>query len=175
MFIVVEIFIIIFAYIQYKKNDNDKEWFLFIGVLGSLVGLFVSFIISMFLIASCPTVEESYSFRIKSLQDNLVTKGEFHGGHFSTRGYIDGEMKYFFMRSAGYGDKMGHIPANKTYVKYDNDVYPHVEVYKNVPDMPAWIEWLVKDINEQNYVEVDRYILVVPEGSIANEYTIDLQ
>lgn len=138
--------------------------------------MLVVFIISLIAITTLPTKEQHYSFKIHALKDNLVTKGEFHGGHFSTRGYIDGEMKYFFMRSMGYGDKIGYIPANKTYIKYDDDTYPHIEVYKKIPNPPEWIDWLIGDIIDDAHIEVDRYVMVVPEGSVIDGvYEIDMQ
>lgn len=179
LFIIVEIIILILIGRNWLKKNKDGgfSWLMCQIVFLTVCNALAVAIGSMILFSAIlPTREQHYSFKIHALQDNLVTKGEIHGGHFSTRGYIDGEMKYFFMRSMGYGDKMGYIPAKKTYIKYDNDTYPHIDVYKNVPDPPELVVWLVGDWAEHMYIEADRYIMTVPEGSVIDGvYEIDMQ
>lgn len=69
----------------------------------------------------CPKAESYYTFNINSLKDNLVTSEEIHGGAFCVRGTIDGEISYFFSRTTDKGETIGHIPANKSYIKYDDN------------------------------------------------------
>lgn len=133
--------------------------------------------ISSIIYASLKPIEQiSYSFNINSLQDNLVTKGEIIGTRYSVRGNIDGEIKYFYSRTMEYGENINSIPSNVTYIKYDDNVTPHIIVYKNVTNFSEleekllFIKYLKKDY-------LDHYELVVPNGTIETEniYDIDMK
>lgn len=119
-----------------------------------------------------PPRETSYwSFNINALQDNLVTEGEWYG----RRGHVDGELSYFYSRTLPQGEKIGHIPADKTYVKYDNDARPHIEVHQSQLDIPEWL-YKVFWLDWMNDKHTDYYVIVVPEGtiSVSGEYEIDM-
>lgn len=122
--------------------------------------------------ATRPTENSQWSFDINALQDHLVTEGQFYG----RRGYVDGELSYFYSRTLSKGELIEHIPADKTYIQYNNDEHPHVEVHQSRIDIPDWaykVFWL-KWCNEPS---TQYYILVVPEGTITNtgEYAIDMK
>ena len=114
--------------------SNIGEWLLG-NILLVLVNALVVFCISFVVFAGCaflrPTIETHWSFNINALQDNLVAEGEFRGGAFSMRGYVDGELSYFYSRTLAKGEVIRHIPANKTYIKYDNDTHPRIEVHQS--------------------------------------------
>jgi hypothetical protein len=73
------------------------------------------------------------------------------------------------------GEKIEHIPADKTYIQYDNDAKPHVEVYQSKLDIPEWLT-KVFFLNWLNNKATNYYILVVPEGTIttSGQYEIDM-
>lgn len=119
-----------------------------------------------------PTERSQWEFNINALEDNLVTEGHRYG----RRGYVDGELSYFYSRTHANGEKIGHIPANKTYIKYDNEVKPHVEVHNRRIDVPEWLS-KVLFIDWMNDWTTEYYVLIVPEGTITNtgEYAIDMK
>lgn len=119
----------------------------------------------------CPEETSQWEFNINALEDNLVTEGRLYG----RRGHVDGELSYFYSRTLTMGEKIEHIPANKTYVQYSDTERPHVEVHQSRIDIPEWMNkvfWL----EPFNTTSTDYYILVVPEGTITNsgQYAIDM-
>lgn len=158
---------------------NIGEWF-FCNILLVLLNAIAVFFISVVVFAGCaitqPTLETHWSFKINALQDNLVTEGSFRGGAFSMRGYVDGELSYFYSRTMSKGETIGHIPADKTYIRYDDTTHPRIEVHQSQVDTPKWmckVFWL-RMFNEK---QLDYYVIIAPEGTIANtgQYNIDMQ
>jgi hypothetical protein len=93
---------------------------------------------------------------------------------FAVRGYFDGELSYFYSRTMSRGEIIEHIPANKTYIRYDNTVHPKVEVHTEELDIPEWVrENLIFDLDSK---QIDYYVMIVPEGTLKNsgEYNIDM-
>lgn len=157
---------------KYRKMKAILELYI-INLFTYISGIaIVVFIVSILVVWAYPRENIDYSFNIKSLNDNIVTTGEF----YCRRGSIDGELKYFFLRNTDKGKKIGHIPADKTYIEYDNDDTPHIEVYKTTHIFPEWLEKLlfVDCFNEEI---VEYYRIVVPEGTISVEdtYIIDME
>ena len=114
-----------------KKNIEYgiTNWIIF-NIFFNIINFIFIFIISAIVVYFCPKAESYYTFNINSLKDNLVTSGEIHGGAFCVRGTIDGEISYFFSRTTDKGEIIGHIPANKSYIKYDDSKKPCIEVHK---------------------------------------------
>lgn len=103
---------------------------------------------------------------------NLVESGEF----FCMRGQFDGEINYFFSRTTDKGEVIGHIPADKSYIKYNDNATPCIEVHQTNHKVPKIAEKLlfVKMFNQK---ETDYYVVIVPNGtiSVTNTYQIDLE
>ena len=166
----------------YNKNDfislpevvgSFIVYNIFLDIIGFMIIAFVSFM----LVSLYPKeIESQYSFKINSLKDNLVTEGQIRGGIFYMRGNMDGEISYFFSRTMLNGEKVGHIPASKTYIRYDNECAPCIEVHQVSKDFPGWLKALtfVEPLNKET---TDYYTIVVPEGSISceSEFNIDLE
>lgn len=152
------------------------EWIgdnILFGILSAGAALVVSFVAFVVLVMECPKEPSQWEFKINALQDNLVTEGNFYYGG---RGHVDGELSYFYSRTLSMGEKIEHIPANKTYIKYSEDEQPHVEVHQSRIDIPDWaykVFWL----GFMNPKGTDYYVIVVPEGSITNigQYEIDMR
>lgn len=124
----------------------------------------------------CPKAGSYYTFNINSLKDTLVTNGEIHGGAFCVRGTIDGEISYFFSRTTDKGETIGHIPANKSYIKYDDNKKPCIEVHQKNHKIPEIVEKLLftKWCNGKS---VDYYVIIAPNGTISTTgtYEIDME
>lgn len=166
---------------EYNKHDYKSvpkyifQWFILNIVVNGLNCLIV-FAISIVTVSFCPKAESYYTFNINSLKDNLVTSGEIHDGAFCVRGAIDGEISYFFSRTTDKGETIGHIPADKSYIKYDDNKKPCVEVHQKNHKIPEIVEKLLftKWCNEKS---VDYYIIIVPNGTIltTETYEIDME
>lgn len=169
------------------KYGHHKFWNILKEIWGwmwaniglNIINIMCSYVISVVvLFCLCfvlPTQTSQWEFDINALQDNLVTQGEFRG-RYASRGYIDGELSYFYSRTLSRGEKVEHIPANKTYVQYSEDEHPHVEVHQSCMDIPKWLSkvFFIEWMNEKT---TQYYVLVVPEGTITNtgQYEIDMK
>lgn len=159
--------------------DNISCWFwanVFGVMVNMLIVLFISFVTMAVFICTQPRLETQWSFNINALKDNLVTEGYMHSSMFSARGYVDGEISYFYSRTMSQGEKIERIPADKTYIRYDDTVHPRVEVHQSQLDIPEWaykVFWL-EMMNEK---VTDYYVIVAPNGTIANTgtYQIDME
>lgn len=118
----------------------------------------------------------NYSFDIYSLKDSSVIEGKIRGSIYGRTGYINEKMKYFFLRDYEYGKKICYIPANKTYINYDDESNPHITVYKSKDYAEGWIYKFLFDISPLMDDQIIRYEVFVPSGSIIEDtYEIDLE
>lgn len=166
---------------KYTEDDYNNSipseiiWYVFVnfglGIINAAIVLCVT--IAVFLFHPNPYSNETqYSFNIYALEDNLVTEGRIYG----RRGTINGELKYFFLRNNPKGQIIGHIPADKTYLDYDDSVHPNIEVHQSTYEFPDWLYNFLW-IYYINTPRTDYYILTVPDGTIENvgEYNIDME
>lgn len=156
-----------------------NEWFwtnIGMNLINWVTVILLSCLLFFGLCFVCPSETSQWEFDINALRDNLVTEGEFRGSMFGIRGSVDGEISYFYSRSLSLGEKIEHIPANKTYVRYSDTDHPHVEVHQSRIDIPDWM-YDVFFLKWMNNKQTNYYVLVVPEGTIVNEgtYEIDMK
>lgn len=155
-----------------QKYSDDIGSFVLINILFNIVNFIIVFILSAFIVALSPKQETNYEFKINSLKDNMTTEGYLYG----RRGYINNELTYFFSRSYVDGEKIGHIPADKTYVKYNNEEDPHITVYQEKPIVNKFLDKMTF-ASEINATKTIKYIITVPEGTIetTGTYSIDME
>lgn len=159
--------------------ENIALWF-FWNVLLAIINVVIVFAISiaaLFIFSfTQPTLESEYTFNINALQDNLVTEGKIHGSMFGARGYVDGELSYFYARTMPQGEIIGHLPAKKTYIQYDDNVHPCIEVHQSQLDIPEWA-YKISFLEAMNSKTTDYYVIIAPEGAITNDgtYQIDMK
>lgn len=166
---------------EYNEHDYESvpkhifQWFV-INILSNVINFTFVFIISAIVVSCSPKAESYYTFNINSLKDNLVTSGEIHGGAFCVRGTIDGEISYFFSRTIDKGETIGHIPADKSYIKYDDSKKPCIEVHQKNHKIPEIVEKLLFT-NWFNDKSVDYYVIIAPNGTISTTgtYEIDME
>lgn len=162
----------------YDYREASKyifEWFV-LNIIFNIINFIIIFMISGIVVMCCPKAGSYYTFNINSLKDTLVTNGEIHGGAFCVRGTIDGEISYFFSRTTDKGETIGHIPANKSYIKYDDNKKPCIEVHQKNHKIPEIVEKLLftKWCNGKS---VDYYVIIAPNGTISTTgtYEIDME
>ena len=168
-----------YKYYAINKIVRDVWSWLWINIGLNIVNIACVFTISCVLFFGlcvvCEDETSQWRLNINALEDNLVTHGEFRG-RYASRGYIDGELSYFYSRTMYRGEKIEHIPASKTYVQYSDDEHPHVEVHQSCKDIPEWLNkvFFIKWMNNNT---TEYYVLIVPEGTIANNgrYEIDMK
>lgn len=164
--------------VKYDESDYRTvfgqifKW-IFVNIGLNIVNAILVLCVSVALTVFYPyNADSQYSFNINALEDNLVTSGRFYG----RRGTVDGELSYFFSRTMNQGEKIGHIPADKTYIVYDEKSHPNIEVHQKSKRYPDWLYdflW-IRWVNDSY---VDYYVLTVPKGTISNmdNYEIDMK
>jgi hypothetical protein len=165
-----------YKYHTFRKILGDiGTWILVnivLNILNAFIVIVISFVMFIVLFNTCPTETSEWDFNINALQDNIVTEGVFYG----RRGSVDGELSYFYSRTLSKGEKIEHIPADKTYVQYSNEEYPHVEVHQSRVVIPEWM-YKVFFLKWMNQKTTDYYVIVVPDGTIIStgQYEIDME
>lgn len=161
---------------EYSKKDlrtipRGICVFIFFNIAFNIMNFFAVFFVTLFLSFALPMEPYDYSFDINSLKDTTTIEGRIYG----RRGYIEEDMSYFFLRDDSYGERMGHIPADKTYIQYNDKVSPHITVYKEKTCAPDWLQKILP-VNVFSLENVVRYELVVPSGSVIEDtYEIDME
>ena len=170
-----------FSLRKYNEHDYGNvpkyifQWFI-LNILFNVINFIIVFIISGIVVLCCPKTESYYTFNINSLKDNLVTSGGIYDGAFCVRGAIDGEISYFFSKTTDKGEIIDHIPANKSYIKYDDNKTPCIEVHQKNHKVPDFVKKLL--FTEWcNYKNTDYYVIIVPNGTISTTgtYEIDME
>ena len=97
--------------------------------------------------------------KIVSLNDSNQINGKFH----LRRGYIGEKLYYQYMVDLGSGGyKANKVGADNTTLFYDDDT--------------CRVEWYEKERHWLYFSETEKYQKIyVPEGSITDDYVIDLQ
>lgn len=170
-----------FSFRKYNEHDYESVsknilYWIMLNILFNVINFIIVFMISGIVVLCCPKEESYYTFNINSLKDNLITSGEIHGGAFCVRGTIDGEISYFFSRITDKGETIGHIPEDKSYIKYNDSKNPCIEVHQKNHNIPEIVEKLLftKWCNGKS---VDYYVIIAPNGtiSITGTYEIDME
>lgn len=108
------------------------------------------------------TYHLSEDIEIYALQDNITTDGSF----FLGSGHIDDELKYFYVEKTDLGYTIKNVDADQAYIQYTSDRC-HIE--KQSYTFNNWFVRLIAiPLN-------DRYVIYIPEGSIVNNYSVDLK
>ena len=129
-------------------------------------GIVCIILLAFFIIGSsiCANTEwnipnEPYAVEhIMALNDNNMVNGRF----YLRRGYIEEDLYYQYMVKLGNGGfKANKVKSSYTTLFYDNDNY-RVEWYKKTR---SWLYFT----EEEQYWEI-----YIPEGSLVDDYTVDL-
>lgn len=154
------------------KYSDDIQGFILANIVLNILNFICVLFLSMFIVYFLPIQETSYEFKINSLRDNMTTEGRLYG----RRGYINDELSYFFSRSYADGEKIGHIPADKTYVKYNNEEDPHITVYQESSIVSKFIDKMTF-AGAFDTTQTVKYIITVPDGTIetTGTYSIDME
>ena len=138
----------------------------------SVIILLTSFIISLLvwlfasIVISC-SAEIEYGMvsdtKIIALKDNQNISGSF----YVMGGYVDEDLYYYYATETEFGYKTEKIKADNAYIKY-TDGETHIEKYEG------------EFANNNAYffggcICDDRYIIYCPEGTVTNEFNVDLE
>lgn len=92
----------------------------------------------------------------------LNDTNQINGRFYMRRGYIGEKLYYQYMVKLGAGYKANKVGADNTTLYYDNDNFR--------------VEWCEKERHWLYFSETEKYQKIyIPEGSITDDYSIDLQ
>lgn len=149
------------------------EWYdLFEGFWCSILILLCMAVLSLFawftasiVISSC--TEPNYSViedtKIVALKDNQ----NIHGNFYIMGGYVNEDLYYYYATETEFGYKTEKISSDNAYIKY-TDGEPHIERYTAEFANDSANMWGIP-------LYLDRYVIYCPEGTVTNEFEIDLE
>lgn len=148
-------------FIGWTYDEYESVWLLVVDIIIRVI-ICASFIFGIYKMDVDPWIIPDKPFKtvkIVALNDNNMTNGRF----YVRRGYISEDLYYQYMKKEGLGFKAGKVKADKTTLYYTDDEDYRVECYEKTK------KWLWFETSE-NY-----YKIYIPEGSIAEEYEVDLE
>lgn len=101
--------------------------------------------------------------KISALKDNQNISGNF----YIMGGYVDEDLYYYYATETEFGYKAEKIKASNAYIKY-TDGDPHIETYRGEFANDGAYFW---GIPVYGY----RYVIYCPEGTVTNEFNVDLE
>ena len=147
---------------------SEREWFgIFVGIVVTVLvfGLMVLIVggISECLPESMMNIEQTGIQEIIALKDGKGLVGSF----YLYSGYVKDDLYYYYACETDRGYKVEKVNASKCYIIY-TDENPRIETYV-AESFTNWVSWIYA-------IPLHRhYILYVPDGTITNEYSINLE
>ena len=146
-------------------RERDADNFFFIGILGALASGVCAALVTAIVSTCIPSSEivyEETATPIVALEDNMTTNGTF----FLGTGAVKDDIRYYYMIETERGYKLQDVAASKAYIKYDTE--PRI-VVENGCGFKHWYN------NIWAFPTHTRVTIYVPEGTILNNYNIDLK
>lgn len=166
MLLVIIVFVVFFIYgIVFSIRERDWEYVWLISIAASLLCGALTLIITAIVgtcISSSEIVYEETVTPIVALEDNVTSRGQF----FLGTGTSKSDVYYYYMIDTERGYVMQNIKASNAYIKYDAN--PRI-VIENGCGFKHWYN------NIWAFPISTRYTIYVPEGTILNNYNIDLK
>lgn len=164
------ILVVIFSF-WFIKFLHDDDCSFVVGFFFWLFMTFLVFIFSIAMIGFCSSVavifpqtcEKSSTEHIIALNDSTGVNGR---AGFLGSGYAEDELYYYYMTDTKEGFQAKKIEAEDIYVRYSDE--PIVETY-TATNFKNKLLWLIA-LPIKSF-----HIVYIPEGSIIENYRIDLE
>lgn len=138
----------------------------FLAILVSCAVTLLVVLFSSVVVSSCDNVIEynkASDTKIIALKDNQDISGSF----YIMGGYVDEDLYYYYATETEFGYKTEKVKAENVYIKY-TDGETHIERYVG--------EFANDGNNLWGFPMCDdRYIIYVPDGTVTNEFIVDLE
>ena len=135
------------------------------GLIGFIIGLFVWFIVSAFC-NNLPYNEIVTTQPICALNDS----SEVEGQKFLFSGYIEENLVYRYVVDTERGKHIEECNVDDAYIKDIESNKPYVEIHKYEFKSGWYYLFAIDFKSAENY-----QVFYVPNGTITNEYNVDLQ
>ena len=150
--------------------DSFNDWFDKINlsiasILFSAAITLIVLLVSSLIVSNCAEIKYDMisDTKIIALKDNQSTNGNF----YVFGGYVDEDLCYYYATETKLGYKTEKIKADNTYIRYTNE-NPHVERYyaRFANDRVHLLGFCMLD---------DTYVIYCPDGTVINEFKVDLE
>lgn len=167
-FLIAGVIVIVTGVLCWKNKISNLAFF--IGLLfSSSVALVVTVLIGELLLDEHLVYEKESEWDIVALQDSLMVQDRTY---FLGRGYIETDLNYYYVYNTANGMKVGHIPATECYINYSDD-NAHIEKCKPKWDNNKYL-WITFSPDSFRFIS-SYYKIYIPEGSIAQDYNVNLR
>lgn len=142
------------------------------GLLSGLLGFFIGFLVAFCgsMIVGCVMSTDANteymlenSQALVALKDNNTISGRF----FLGSGSINSTQYYYYAAENERGIKVDKVATSKCYIQYANSDY-RIEWYEPV-FKDKWRNWFAVQMKDQYC------IVYIPDGSITEEFSVDLE
>lgn len=147
--------------IQSKDYFDEISFYVFSALIGIIIGGFVGFVLALSLPAKTETLVRTYN--LESVNDINGVHGEF----FLGSGTVKNKFKYVFYYEENGEYRLKQVDTEIASIKYTTGkpvVEKHYQAYTN-----SIINLFAIDKLKVNY------LILVPKGSIVNNYDFDLK
>lgn len=146
-------------------RERDKDYFWWISIVASLLCGGLTLIITAIIgtaISSNEIIYEETARPIVALEDSTASRGQF----FLGTGTNKSDIYYYYMIDTERGYVMKNVKACEAYIKYDAN--PRI-VVESGRGFNHWYNYIWA------FPVSSHYTIYVPEGTILNNYNIDLK
>lgn len=162
--------IVCLAWIIYVFCDSWNGWvekilLSILVILGSFLFTFTVLIVSSVIVTNCAEINYNVvsDTKIIALKDNQNINGNF----YIMGGYVNENLYYYYATETEFGYKTEKVMADNAYIKY-TDGETHIEKYVGEFANDRMNLWGFPVCN-------DRYIIYCPDGTVTNEFIVDLE
>lgn len=138
----------------------------FLAILSSCAVTLLVVLLSSAVVSNCDNVIEynkASDTKIIALKDNQNVNGSF----YITSGYVNEDLYYYYATETEFGYKTEKIKTDNAYIKY-TDGEAHIEKYVGGFANNSAYLWGLPMCDS-------RYIIYCPDGTVTNEFNIDLE
>lgn len=138
----------------------------FLAILLSCAVTMLVVLFSSAVVSNCDNVIEynkTSDTKIIALKDNQNISGSF----YIMGGYVNEDLYYYYATETEFGYKTEKVKAENTYIKYA-DGETHIERYVGEFTNDSLYLWGFPMCD-------DRHIIYVPDGTVTNEFVVDLE
>ena len=149
---------------------DSKTWFEGVVLFGFII-IVIGSTVQLFAYTSDKLThyEQESQWNIYAFSDNITVGGRVY--FLSAR--VDGNLCYYYLANSSHGQVVYKIDSSNTYLNYipENEAC-YMQKYERVFNDTFWNKFFIPRI----FSPTDcYYVAYIPEGSVSNEFQVDLQ
>ena len=163
------------SYGEYTKKKPSfwrdfTNWFLSVVLFGFII-IVIGSTVQLFAYTSDKLThyEQESQWNIYAFSDNVTVGGRVY--FLSAR--VEGNLYYYYLANSSHGQMVYKIGSSNTYLNYipENETC-YIQKYERVFNDTFWNKFFIPRILSSTDCY---YVAYIPEGSVSNEFQVDLQ